>query len=120
MVSYLSGKIATSLELFEEGRHEEGWEEQDGRPEENVWGVGAMMATCRPNEVALQTDALLQRFRGYIRTKRPKRTEEKTDQKAILSKLSDRQEESTKKKHTIHKKRDKALVCTVTHTAVKG
>lgn len=59
LVDYLSGEITTSLELFEEGRHEEGGEEQDGRPEKNIWGVGAMVATCRPNKVSMQTDTLL-------------------------------------------------------------
>lgn len=53
LVGYLGGEITTSLELFEEGRQEEGREEQDSRPEENVWGVGAMGATCRPNKMAL-------------------------------------------------------------------
>lgn len=59
MVDYLGWEITTCLELFEEGRQEEGGEEQDGGPEENIWGVGAMVATCRPNKVSLQTDALL-------------------------------------------------------------
>lgn len=58
-VDYLSGEVTASFELFEERRHEEGWEEQDGWPEENVWGVGAMVATCRPNKVSLQTDTIL-------------------------------------------------------------
>lgn len=38
----------------------------------------------------------------------------KENQMTVLSKLSDKQEESTEKKQ------DKALVCSVTHTAVKG
>lgn len=58
-MNYLGGEITTSLELFEEGRQEEGREEQDGRPEENIWGIGAMVATCCPNKVALHTDTLL-------------------------------------------------------------
>ena len=59
MLDYLGGEITTSLELFEKGRHEEGWEEQNGGPEENIRGVGAMVTTRRPNKMALQTDTLL-------------------------------------------------------------
>lgn len=68
-VGYLSGEITTGLELFEEGRHEEGGEEQDGWPEENIWGVGTMVAARRPHKLSMQTDTLLWRFREVILTK---------------------------------------------------
>lgn len=68
LTDYLGGKVATSLEFLEEGRHEESREEQDGGPEENVWGVGAMVAARRTYKLAMQTDALLWRFICYINT----------------------------------------------------
>ncbi len=40
----------------------------------------------------------LEIHRGYIGTKLPQRTQEKIDQKTVLSKLSVKQEESTKQK----------------------
>lgn len=44
-VHYLGGEITTCFELFEERTHEESGEEQNGRPEENIWGEGPMGAT---------------------------------------------------------------------------
>lgn len=57
--SHLGGKITTGLKLFEEGRHEEGGEEQDGGPEKNIGGEGAVVTTRCPDEVALEANALL-------------------------------------------------------------
>lgn len=45
--------------MFEEGRHEEGGEEQDGGPEKNIGGEGAVVTTRCPDEVALEANALL-------------------------------------------------------------
>lgn len=67
---YLSGEIATCFELFEEGRHEEGWEEQDSGPEKNIGGVGAVVATCRPDKVSMQADTLLLRITEGVLAKR--------------------------------------------------
>lgn len=58
---HLSGEITAGLELFQEGGHEKGGEEQDGGPEQNIWGVGSMMATRCPNKLPVQADTVLQR-----------------------------------------------------------
>lgn len=61
MTGHLSGEITAGLELFQEGGHEKGGEEQDGGPEQNIWGVGSMMATRCPNKLPMQADTVLQR-----------------------------------------------------------
>lgn len=58
-MSYPGGEIAAGLTLFEERWHEDSGEEEDGRPEEYVRGVGAMVSTSCTHKVALQTYALL-------------------------------------------------------------
>lgn len=45
MRSHLGGEVSLCLELLQEGGQEEGGEEKDDGPEENVWDVGSVMAT---------------------------------------------------------------------------
>lgn len=52
------------FELFQEGRHEKGGEEQDGGPEQDIRGVGSMMTTRRPDKLTVQADTLLQKYTG--------------------------------------------------------
>lgn len=40
MLLYLGREVALGFELLEEGRKEEGGEEEDDGPEEHVWDVG--------------------------------------------------------------------------------
>ena len=94
--------------MFEECRHEEGREKQDGRPEENIWGVGAMMATCRPNKVSLQIDTLLYRFRD-ITLECLKRNNRIMTQGIYIT-----------ERKTTWEKQDNPSVCSVKQTAVKG
>lgn len=51
---YPCWKISAGLELLEEGGQEEGGEKQDGRPEEYIGSVGAVMTTSRPDKLAMQ------------------------------------------------------------------
>lgn len=62
--AHLGGEVTAGLELFQKGRHEKGGEEQDGGPEENIRGVGAAVATRRPDKLPVQADTLLQRYMG--------------------------------------------------------
>lgn len=55
----LGGKVAAGLELLEEGWHEDGGEEKDHTPEEDIWDVGAMGATSTPHKVPMQLLTLL-------------------------------------------------------------
>lgn len=55
----LGGEVAARLELLEEGGHEDGGEEQDHTPEEDVWDVGAMGAAGAALELPVQHLALL-------------------------------------------------------------
>lgn len=68
---HLSGEITAGLELFQEGGHEKGGEEQDGGPEQNIRGVGSMMATRCPDKLPVQADTLLQRHAGEKRSDTP-------------------------------------------------
>lgn len=56
---YLCGEIAACLELLEEGRHEDGGEEEDHTPEEHVGDVGAVGTTGGALELSMQHLALL-------------------------------------------------------------
>ena len=60
-VSCLGGEVAAGLELFEEGGHGHGGEEQDHGPEEHVWDVGAVRAAGTALEMTPEHLALLQR-----------------------------------------------------------
>lgn len=55
----LGGKVAARLELLEEGWHEDGGEEEDHAPEEDVRDVGAVGATSAAYKVPVQLFALL-------------------------------------------------------------
>lgn len=44
---HLGGKVSLRLKLFKEGGQEESGEEENDRPEKNIWDVGPMMTTCR-------------------------------------------------------------------------
>lgn len=55
----LGGKVAACLELLEEGWHEDGGEEKDHTPEEDIWDVGAMGATGTAHKVPMQLLTLL-------------------------------------------------------------
>lgn len=57
--TYLSGEVTAGLELLQEGRHEDGGEEEDDAPEEHVWDEGAVGAAGAPFEVSVQHFALL-------------------------------------------------------------
>lgn len=52
--SHLGGKVSLRLELFKEGGQEESGEEENDGPEENIWDVGPVMATCRSQEFPLK------------------------------------------------------------------
>lgn len=52
--SHLGGKVSLRLELFKEGGQEESGEEENDGPEENIWDVGPVMATCRTQEFPLK------------------------------------------------------------------
>lgn len=56
----LRGKISAGPELFEEGRQEEGGEEEDDRPKENVWDEWTATAAGRANELPTKRPTLLQ------------------------------------------------------------
>lgn len=52
--SHLGGKVSLRLELFQEGGQEESSEEENDGPEENIWDVGPVVATCRTQELPLK------------------------------------------------------------------
>lgn len=72
---YLCGEISTGFELFEEGGHEEGGEEEDRGPEENVWSVWTVVATRRPNKLSMQVYTLLLRITEVVLAKNKSREE---------------------------------------------
>lgn len=55
----LGGEVAAGLELLEEGRHEDGGEEEDHAPEEHVRDEGAVGSAGRAHKVPVQRLALL-------------------------------------------------------------
>lgn len=55
----LGGEVAARLELLEEGGHEDGGEEEDHAPEEDVWDVGAVGAAGAAHKLPVQRLALL-------------------------------------------------------------
>lgn len=52
--SHLGGKISLRLELLKEGGQEEGGEEKDDGPEENIWDVGPMMTAGRTHKFPME------------------------------------------------------------------
>lgn len=48
--THLGREVSLCLELFEEGGEEECREEEDDRPEEDIWDKGTVMAAGRANE----------------------------------------------------------------------
>ncbi|TNN51005.1 hypothetical protein EYF80_038807 [Liparis tanakae] len=58
-LAYLGGKVAARLELLEEGGHEDGGEEEDDAPEEDVGDVGAVGAAGAALELPVKHLALL-------------------------------------------------------------
>lgn len=58
---YLRGEVIGELELFEEGRHEDGREEENDTPEENIGDVGSMRTTGTAHKLPLLFNAVLQR-----------------------------------------------------------
>ncbi len=55
----LGGEVAARLELLEEGRQEDGGEEEDDAPEQDVGDVGAVGAAGTALELPMQHLALL-------------------------------------------------------------
>lgn len=58
-VTYFGGEVAACLELLEEGRHEDGGEEEDHTPEEHIRDVRAMGTTGGAFKLTVQQLALL-------------------------------------------------------------
>lgn len=52
--SHLSGKISLCLKLLKEGGQEEGGEEEDDGPKENIWDVGPMMTTGSTHKLPME------------------------------------------------------------------
>lgn len=57
--TYLGGEVAACLELLQEGGHEDGGEEEDHAPEEDVGDVGAVGTTGAANKLPVKHLALL-------------------------------------------------------------
>lgn len=49
--THLGGEVSFGLELFEEGGQKEGSEEQNDRPEEDIWDEGTIIAAGQANEL---------------------------------------------------------------------
>lgn len=62
---YLSGEVAASLELLEEGGHEDSGEEEDHAPEEDIGDVGAMRTTGAALKLPVQHLTLLLATTGH-------------------------------------------------------
>lgn len=58
---YLCGKVIAELELFEEGRHEDGGKKEDDTPEENIGNIRSMRATGTAHKLALLFNTVLQK-----------------------------------------------------------
>lgn len=57
---YLGGKVVAELEVLEEGRHDDGGEEENDAPEEDVGDVGPCGATGAADKLATLFNAILQ------------------------------------------------------------
>lgn len=57
--AYLCGEVAACLELLEEGGHEDGGEEEDHAPEEDIGDVGSVVTTGGALKLPVQHLALL-------------------------------------------------------------
>lgn len=58
--AYLGRKVVAELELLEEGRHDDGGEEEDDAPEEDVGDIGPFGAAGAADELATLFNAILQ------------------------------------------------------------
>ena len=56
---HLCGEVAAELEVLEERRHGDGGEEEDDRPEANIWDVRSMRATGLAHKLPFILDAVL-------------------------------------------------------------
>lgn len=61
---HLSGEVSPRLELFKEGGQEERGEEENDRPEKNVWDVGPVMTTSRTQKFPFKFCAHLEEKGG--------------------------------------------------------
>lgn len=52
--THLCWEVSAGFELLQSGGERHCGEEQDDRPEEDVWNVRAMMATGSPNKLAMK------------------------------------------------------------------
>lgn len=68
--SHLGGKVSLRLELFKEGGQEESGEEENDGPEENIWDVGPVVATCRTQEFPLQLGTHLEKQEHQVSAQR--------------------------------------------------
>lgn len=56
---YLGGKVVAELEILEEGRHDDGGEEEEDAPEEDIGDVGSFGAAGAADELATLFYAIL-------------------------------------------------------------
>lgn len=66
---HLGGKVSLRLELFKEGGQEESGEEENDRPEKNIWDVGPVMTACRTQKFPIKFRTHLEEKENEISVK---------------------------------------------------